>query len=368
MLVGSWPFVLSAFFYFGMRDAAREHDQSIWLTLLPFLFFGVFCFPIAAFFLYRSFLLLRGRTEIVLDSKKLRVITKAGPLRSTRGCKLSQLGGFRMEDPAGERYGLASGLSSLVAVKKNGRTIRLLRMVPDEINKQLIEELSGRIERLTGRADLTGADRILAEYLDAEVISDDPLAIGRRQGKPIGSNLAIEQRDNELAIHVHPLGFQKSESFPVRVTVMVLLAVNFFLTVTLVPALIAGKVQGQPSAGWAIYSVATALSIGLVLIFVDRSTRKGSVRICYGELSFSEHNLFRIHHAVWALDTIEEVRVGVEERKDSEGDVTVWHFVEVKPSPDKPRHWFGHRDKPELEWIVTCIVDHLARIANSVGS
>jgi hypothetical protein len=241
-------------------------------------------------------------------------------------------------------------------------------MVPDGINNQLIEELPGRIERLTGRADWSGADRILAEDLDAEVVSEDPMAIGPRKGKPIGSNLAVEQRDNELAIHVPPLGFQKSESFPVRVTVMVLLAVNLFLTVTLVPALIAGKVQGQPAAGWVIYFVFTAISIGLVMYFVDKSTRKGSVRICYGELSLSEHNLFRNHHAVWALDSIEEVRVGVEERKDSDGDVTVWHFVEVKPGPDKPRHWFGHRDKAELEWIVTCIVDHLDRIANKDGS
>ena len=84
-------------------------------------------------------------------------------------------------------------------------------------------------------------------------------------------------------------------------------------------------------------------------------------------MSFSEQNLFRNHHAVWALDSIEQVRVGVEERKDSDGDVTVWHFVEVKPGPDKPRHWFGHRDKPELEWIVTCIVDHLDRNANKDG-
>ncbi|MCL4203014.1 MAG: hypothetical protein KJ000_10975 [Pirellulaceae bacterium] len=211
------------------------HDEFDWFVLSPLLFLGIFLFPIAAFVFYRSILLLRGRTEIVLDAENLRVIRKAGQLWSTRGCKLSQLGGFRREDPAGERYGLAGGLSNLVAVKKNGRTFRLLRMVPDGINKQLIGELSARIERLTGRADLTGADRILAEDLDAEVILDDSLAIGPRQGKPIGSNLAIEQRDNELTIHMHPLGFQKSESFRVLVTVMVLLAVHFFLTVTLVP-------------------------------------------------------------------------------------------------------------------------------------
>ena len=85
------------------------------------------------------------------------------------------------------------------------------------------------------------------------------------------------------------------------------------------------------------------------------------IGISYGEMSFSEHNLFRNHHAVWALDALEEVRVGVEERKDSEGVVTVWHFVVVKPGPDKPRLGFGHRDKPYLDWIVTCIVDHLDR-------
>jgi hypothetical protein len=177
MFVGSWPFLISAFFYFGMPDAAREDDKPIWLTLLPFLSFGVISFPIAAFAVYKSVLLLRGRTEIVIDSKNLQVIRRAGPIRSTRRCKLSQLGGFRMEDPAGERYRHPGGLSNLVAVNKNGRTIRLLRMVPDGINNQLIEELADKIKRLTEQADLTGAAGILAEDLDAEVISDDPVAI-----------------------------------------------------------------------------------------------------------------------------------------------------------------------------------------------
>jgi hypothetical protein len=194
-------------------------------------------------------------------------------------------------------------------------------MVPDGMNEQLIGELSARIERLTGRADWTGADRILADDLDAEVVSEDPMAIGPRKGKPIGSNLAVEQRDKELTIHVPPLGFQKSESGPVRVFFIIWLVNHFLLTVTLVPALILGKVQGQPLAGWVIYSVVTAISIGLVMYFVDTSMRKGSVRIAYGELSLSEHNLFRNHHAVWALNFIEEVRVGVEEHKDSDGEV-----------------------------------------------
>jgi hypothetical protein len=319
--VGSWPFLTAAFFYFGLGQAAWEKEGAIWLLLFPFLGFGWISFPVAAFAFYRSFLALRGRTEIVLDAKNLRVVRKAGPLRSTRRCKLSQLGGFRREDPAGERYGLTGGRSTLVAVMKNGRTFRLLRMVPDGMNEQLIGELSARIERLTGRADLTGTDRILAEDLDAEVVSEDPMAIGPRKGKPIGSNLAVEQRDKELTIQVPPFGFRGSGSSAVRVGFMAVFAIQFGLTLTLVPALILGKVQGQPLAGWVIYSVVTAISVGLVMYFVDTSTRKGSVRIAYGELSLSEHNLFRNHHAVWALNFIEEVRVGVEEHKDSDGEV-----------------------------------------------
>jgi hypothetical protein len=369
MFVGSWPFLTTAFFYFGLGQAAWEKDGAIWLLLFPFLGFGWISFPVAAFAFYRSFLLLRGRTEIVLDAKNLRVVRKAGPLRSTRRCKLSQLGGFRREDPAGERYGLTGGRSTLVAVMKNGRTFRLLRMVPDGMNEQLIGELSARIERLTGRADLTGTDRILAEDLDAEVVSEDPMAIGPRKGKPIGSNLAVEQRDKELTIQVPPFGFRGSGSSAVRVGFMAVFAIQFVLTVTLVPALIFGKVQGgPPAAGWVVYAVFTAISIGLAMLLVDMSTRKGSIRVAYGELSLSEHNLFRNHHAVWSLNSIEEVRVGVEEHKDSDGDVSWTHFVEVKPGHGKSRHWFDHREKEELEWIVTCIVDHLERIANKDGS
>ena len=67
-------------------------------------FFLVLFLPIIAYVLWKSLLILLGAKRIVIDDQSLRVVTQFGPLRSTVKCQLSELGGFRIEDPQGQRY------------------------------------------------------------------------------------------------------------------------------------------------------------------------------------------------------------------------------------------------------------------------
>ena len=115
LFIVSLPFIQLAFFYFVPPGPAPPAE----VTAFFFLFAASLCFPVAALAFYKSVLLLMGRTILEVDSKHLRVVTSAGPLRSTRRCELSGLDTLRVEDPKSEVLGIRSGFVNLVAVPKS---------------------------------------------------------------------------------------------------------------------------------------------------------------------------------------------------------------------------------------------------------
>ena len=350
---------MRAFFYFAMSDSETEDGKLLTSVLSPSLLFGVFCFPISGVVFLKGLLILRGRMEMVLDTKRLRMIRRFGPCWSTRRCKLAQLGGFRIQELKSEQIRFGVGCSNLFFVRKNGREFPLLRMYPDQIINQLSRDLPEKIERLTGRASLTGTDRILAENLNAEITSMDPLKTQDRTSKPIGSNLEQEKRGDGYVIRLPRLGYRKLTSVGGRLCLAGLFAAQLLLTFGLVPALIAGKVKGQPFAGWVIFFIFTTISICIWLCIISAASRNGSIRITDGKLTFQASDLFGKHFAEWKLESIDTVRVAVEQ--DSENPFHSTHFVEVRPDSNTPRMGFDNREKSELEWIVTGIVDDLDR-------
>lgn len=367
LFVGSWPFLISAFFFWASAAADRQQASFLWFVLGAFALFGAVAFPLAAFAWQQSILLLRGQKEIVLDATSLRIITRAGPIWSTRRCRLAQLGGFRVEDPTGDGFQVRGGYSSLVAVFQNGRTLPLLRMYPDEIVCQLAEQLPDKIEQITGRRGSSRASKVRADKLELEVVAPDPMAIRARSAKPIGSNLTVDESGEELLIQVPRLGYRKSTSPAARLWIGGFVTGQIFFTSLLVPALLAGKVQGSPSAGWVIACVSTAISLGIVLNRLAAATRHGTIRVTGASLMFQESTLLGEHVAEWKLKSIEQVRVGVKTYKSDDG-VTWSHYLEVQPDFHDPRLWFDNRDKSELEWMATQIGERLESARRSQTS
>ncbi len=113
--------------------------------------------------LWKSLLILFGSKQIVIDERSLRVITRFGPIWSTVKCQFSKLGGFRIEDPQGQRYQMNVEYSNLVAVQLDGRTVPLLRMFANQIVGQLVEELPHKIEQVTGEFASLGSRAIKAD-------------------------------------------------------------------------------------------------------------------------------------------------------------------------------------------------------------
>ena len=326
-------------------------------------FFAVVIFPVIAFITRKSLLVLLGSKRIVIDDKWVRVITQAGPLWSTTKCRLSSLGGFQVEDPKGERYQFNVDYSNLVAVKKDGREIHLLRMYANEIVGQLIEQLPNKIEQVTGKYGVVQPDRIRATDLATELSAVDPSRIQKRSEKPIGSDLAIATENQERVITIPPLGWRKSTSGFIRYWCFGFILTEVVLLVGLVPALLAGKVNGQPAAGWLIVCVFTTIAIIIMLTRKNAAMRRGAVRVGKTSLSLTEIDILGQHHAEWPRKSIESVGVGVAEHGQS-ASVSHDYFVQVElgtgKSPNQHmREWFNNREKGEIEWIVTTIVEQL---------
>lgn len=357
LFVASGPFILSAFFLFSATEAERQSVEFAWTIVVFFAFWGLFAFPLALWMLGKGVLLLWGRTTILVDAQWLRVTTRAGPFWSTRRCRLARLHGFQIETPQGDGIGFPGGHSNLTAVHEDGRTIPLLRMREDGIIRELTEALPNKIGRLArGKHSGTGH----ASRLHVEVISLDPLASQERKNKPLGSGLFLDEQPDELVINVPRLGFRGSTSPLFRFWVIGFFVMQLVIMTSLVPALIAGKVQGQPSAGWVIVCVFSAVFIGILANRFNAATRRGSVHIAGGYLRFRERDVWGKHFAGWTWESVENVRVGVKQYK-TDGGISWNHYVEVQPGPASRRQWFDNRSKPELEWIVTCIVDHMNR-------
>ena len=83
-------------------------------------------------------------------------------------------------------------------------------------------------------------------------------------------------------------------------------------------------------------------------------------------MSFREQSLLSRHEVTWDRDAIDAVRVAVEEHVGDES-VTYEHFIEVIADTGRPRHWFSHRDKRELEWLVHKIQEALGLDASETG-
>ena len=330
------------------------------MTILLFVggFFAVSFFPIIAFVLWKSLLILFGSKQIVIDERSLRVITRFGPIRSTVKCQLSKLGGFRIEDPQGQRYQINVQYSSLVAVQQDGRTVPLLRMFANEIVGQLVEELPHKIEQITSEFASLGSRAIQADDLAAELSAPDPFRILERSGKPIGSEVSIEAEGQGQLITIPALGLRKSTSRVSALICLGFLLCELFVLAVLVPALLAGKVGGQPAAGWFMVGVFTLVVVGILLYRVNAAIQHGAVRIRRDSLSFREQGLFGKHHEEWKREDIEAVRVEVEEYRTSES-VSFDHFIRVEPASESERQWFSHLGKDELEWMVTSIQQHL---------
>lgn len=342
----------------------KEMIEDPGFAMAPLIFLGFMCFfplPVAIFILRWASLIAFGKTEIRIDHERLALVTKAGPFWKTCKCKLNELGGFRIEfSQMLEANKHLSERSSLVAVRKDGRALHLLRAYPDQIVNQLADELPLKIEEITGLKP--ASERVGASSLGSEVQAVGPTEVLSRLDKPIGSHLVVEDSGRELIIRIPKPGFLKKTSKAAKLVIAGFMLAEVLILGILVPALIAGKVNGDPAAGWVIVVVFTLLNLCIVLYNLSEGVRRGTLRVSERQLNLEEAGLFSRKRQSWEADAIKSVKVKIErhERVGQDGGVSYSSHLEVVPSGGEEEvEWFDNLEKSELEWMVTSIKDRL---------
>lgn len=342
----------------------KEMIEDPGFAMAPLIFLGFMCFfplPVAIFILRWASLIAFGKTEIRIDHERLALVTKAGPFWKTCKCKLNELGGFRIEfSQMLEANKHLSERSSLVAVRKDGRALHLLRAYPDQIVNQLADQLPLKIEEITGLKP--ASERAGAGSLGSEVQAVGPTEVLSRLDKPIGSHLVVEDSGRELIIRIPKPGFLKKTSKAAKLVIAGFMLAEVLILGILVPALIAGKVNGDPAAGWVIVVVFTLLNLCIVLYNLSEGVRRGTLRVSERQLNLEEAGLFSRKQQSWEADAIKSVKVKIErhERVGQDGGVSYSGHLEVLPSGGEEEvEWFDNLEKSELEWMVTSIKDRL---------
>lgn len=399
-MFAAWPFLISAFFYWQMNSIDDQPQPFEWSHLLPLAFFGTFLFPLAGFLCFRGLLSLFGRSEIVITGRHLSVVRRWGLLRSRRRCRMSRLEGFRVErpgdamptaefSPAGV-FSFLGDSSSLVAKHSSGRSLYLARAFPSSLIDQLVETVPQRVQRIGMRAGVLNESQAggsgMLQSLSVEnseptgvpsfkALSQQALkgassdAGGSGSGswrtgendsrltgdslptKPFGSVLVLSERPDGLAIEIPKRGYRGATSPMGRLFLYAYTFMQILLSGTLLPALLAGKVQGSASAGWVIFGVFTLIWVVVMIGVLAAASWHGMITLDRRFLQFSETGIFGSNAYQWQCDAITSVTLGVESHQSDDG-VTWEYYPKVEPLDSENRCWFSRLTKPEIQWLV----------------
>ncbi len=352
--IGSWPVLIAAFFYWALQEAPDFDKESLNLIRLAFLIFALVCTAPSAYVIHRSLLLLFGTKQICIDEQRLRFITRLGPLRQTRTIRLGQLTGFQLEEPKGVGPLMVQGYSSLFAVTTSGKRRILLRAYPVNELRKLAEQLEQHILRITQRDVFHSRLGTGPPSLRTEKTSLNPYSIEPRNSPPLGSQLACYRQPDSLTIDLPRLGLKKTTEGGGGLFLATFVIGELFILFGLIPALLMGKVEGQPLAGWIIATVFTLLTTGLIILVMNAATRRGQIRGGSEGVTFTEWDMWGKHENHWTASELKAIEVGVTEQT-SDGDTTWTYFLDVTPASGKKRQWYSNRSKEELEWVATTL-------------
>ncbi|MGB1927623.1 MAG: hypothetical protein ACPHL6_13875, partial [Rubripirellula sp.] len=303
-------------------------------------------------------------------------------------------------NPSGGLSFLASRCS-LIAKHSGGRSLHLARALPDTMIQELAGTLPERVQRIAmragvqlagdagGGADSRGVGRpLVVENLDpssrpsyqqsrdekmgdrslddrSNAISDPPstfpaVASSDRihddlSRAPLGSWLVLEKTSDGLTIDMPKRGYYGATTNFGRGCLYLFTFMQLVLSVGLVPALLAGKVNGSPLGGWVIFGVFTLLWIIGISYLVHTISLSGRITLDRRYLRFSQSSVRGTRATEWQRHEIDSIELGVKEY-ESNGDITWDYYVKVVPVPSDDTLWFSHFSKSEIRWMVDCLL------------
>ena len=347
--IASWP--LLGILFFGVMGATEDPDMFAFAVFGPLVCFGPFCFTSGGFFLLRGLFLVAGRDEIVIRRGRLTAMSRWGPFRSRRRCSLEDLVGFRVESHLAGAYSETAGmqgLASLVAERLSGSPVHLLRGYPKPLIDELVVGLNQHCGRFAAREGIPWR-----ESLQTDEVSLNPEKIDERPAQPRNSKATLEQWPDGLLIELPHRGWWRPGSRFVTIWCFGWNGMTLLSTAAFVPALLAGKVEGEPWVAWILMPIFWIVGIVAFVVLFRKARRSGRIVLAGKSLSFEETDPFGSTTLQWNTEEIECITVGAK-KYETEDSITWKNFITVCPT-EKERQWFNNREKPELEWLATVL-------------
>ncbi|MEC8801966.1 MAG: hypothetical protein VXX55_14460, partial [Planctomycetota bacterium] len=317
---------------------------------------GATIIPISLFVAAQGLLHLFGKRQIRIDKRSVSVVNRLGIIWSTRSVPLNQLAGLQIETPNGIGPSSLQGYSNLLALRLSGKSKILLRTIPDEVAHALAESVGYEISKQGHRPFAEGLTKSQPSSIPTETRSLNPLSLESRSAPPLGSDLRVNMNSKTSSLGIPRLGLKKVTEGGGKWFIACFLIGELFVLFGLIPALMMGKVNGQPIAGWGIALVSTLFSIALVVLVANAATRRGQIEWKNPTLVFREWDMWGTHEQAWTRGEIQDISVGVSEGTSDGAPIWTYH-VNITPNGLKERKWFSNRSKEELEWIVTTLCD-----------
>ncbi|MED5576798.1 MAG: hypothetical protein VX757_04760 [Planctomycetota bacterium] len=317
---------------------------------------GATIIPISLFVAAQGLLHLFGKRQIRIDKRSVSVVNRLGIIWSTRSVPLNQLAGLQIETPNGIGPSSLQGYSNLLALRLSGKSKILLRTIPDEVAHALAESVGYEISKQGHRPFAEGLTKSQPSSIPTETRSLNPLSLESRSAPPLGSDLRVNMNSKTSSLGIPRLGLKKVTEGGGKWFIACFLIGELFVLFGLIPALMMGKVNGQPIAGWGIALVSTLFSSALVALVANAATRRGQIEWKNPTLVFREWDMWGTHEQAWTRGEIQDISVGVSEGTSDGAPIWTYH-VNITPNGLKERKWFSNRSKEELEWIVTTLCD-----------
>ncbi|MCH2123121.1 MAG: hypothetical protein MK136_17995 [Pirellulaceae bacterium] len=359
---------------------------------------------LAALFVWKSLLALRARIELVIDAKRLCVITRLGPFWRTRRCALSQLARFQIEDMRGLLNLQADRTSNdvfydktddeeldetleddkdcvddprkeshwnLLAVQEDGRKLKILHCYPKEIVSQLCQDLPDQLRRFLPDSKQTNVAKFSRPAPTVEIHGVGPFDIRDRRQLPLNSDFRVEEHGEEQRVFLPRLGFYKTTNLLGKIVLPLILSMELLIMTWGFSEWFAGNVRGEnATALGGIWCMITGVVIWQALIRTQAATCHGSISVTNHQLILRQRDLYGEHLGEWNLTAVESVDVQGSNFEDRFGKIRdlYAYTLYVTPSSSKRHSWFRNRPKEQLEWIRTWIHDQLPADAEKPGS
>lgn len=320
-----------------------------WLILVvPMLFLLAGLKPITF-----GLLLLCGRSTVEITRDTLRAVDSAGPFRSARKSKLSDIRGFEVSVPGNREtpsfLEFLNRIGGLEAKFDAAKPMPVAIGYPREFLMALGDELTSLINE---RQAVQAAPTLPKTVESTKQFSSDvkpPIDAADVFTQPAGSHVRVEETRDSLTFTVPPAGVWRGSK---GLFVFALIWCSFIGVFTAVIAFASRKAAGPLLAFGLFLSLFWAIGIGLLLGAINMGRRRAVLVATANDLRVAQQSVFGRKLWMWSRDELASICVGGSGMEVNNRPVL---NLQIHTVAGKKHGLFAGRDEAELQWMATML-------------